>query len=73
METGFLLLMSILIFGQLATNQPFDIAPPVPTGLYIGLTGVVIGGLCVLVLAIIVVAVLVIRSIKKKQTSKDNS
>ena len=69
MEIGLLRLMDVPLSGRLTANIPFDVAPPV--GEFAGLTVVVIGALCVLVVAIIVAAALVIWLIRKNRTGKD--
>ena len=69
MEIGLLRLMDGLLSGRLTANIPFDVAPP--PEVFAGLTVVVIGALCVLVVAIIAAAALVIWLIRKKRTGKD--
>ncbi len=71
METGFLPLMGILLFGRLTGSLPLDVAPPVAG--VIGLSVIAIVALVIVVAVIVAVALFVIRAIKRNQTGKGSS
>ena len=69
METGFLRLMGALLFARLEGGVLLDVAPP--PSVLAGIGGLVLAGLCVLVIVIGVVAFFVIRAVRKNRIAKE--